>query len=78
LAHRFAQRVQDRGSGGSVGDRSHEPALDRLVLVEDEGLLAREVLEERRDGDIGGVSDLGDGHLVEASLEEQRHRGLRK
>ena len=44
--------------------------------VQDQVLPGREVPEERRLGDLGGGRDLGDGHGVEAPLQEQPDGGL--
>ena len=48
----------------------------RAEVVEDDVLLAREVGEERARRDVGGRGDVGDRHVLEAALVEQRHRAL--
>ncbi len=42
--------------------------------VEEEVLLAREVVEDRHRRDVGGFGDLGHGHVVEAPRREQHRR----
>ena len=44
------------------------------VLVENEGFLAGEVLEQGRGGDVGGLGDISHGDLVIAVFEEEPQR----
>ncbi|MCO5606194.1 hypothetical protein L7F22_060381 [Adiantum nelumboides] len=71
------QPVDDIGARRAVAHRGHQLGLLFGVLVEQQRLLAAEVLEQRGDRDVRGLGDLGDGHLVEAPVEEQAQRGVR-
>ena len=70
----LAERVEDRLAVGPRPDRLRERPRALGDLVEEEILLRREVIEDRllRHAGLGG--DLGDGNLVEATLDEQAHR----
>ena len=54
-----------------VGGRPGELAYHRVGLVEDQVLLAREVVGDRHLGHPGGLGDLRDRDLAEAALGEQ-------
>ena len=78
LERRRAEGLDDRRRlRGRVADRLDERGAALLAAVQDEVLLGREVVEDRLLGDVGGARDVGDGHGVEAVLDEQRHRRLR-
>jgi len=68
---RGEQALAGRAGGNGVGKATD----DVLGPVEDQVLLAREVIRHGHLRHPGGVGDLGDGHRVEAVGREQRHRG---
>jgi len=72
-----AQRDHHRLPRRAVADDGLQLAQAVRVPVEEQVLLAREVVEHRHLGDTGGVGDLRDGHRVEAATDEQPGRDVR-
>jgi hypothetical protein len=72
-ADRGEQALTGRSGGYDIG----QAADDGLGVVEDQVLLAREVVRDRHLGDPGRRGDVGDRHLVEATGDEhcRRHVG---
>ena len=61
---------------GRPSMRSCSDVEQRVEVVEDDGLLRREVGEERARRDVGRRGDVGHGRRLEPALAEQRERGL--
>jgi len=66
-----AQRRQRRRQRVPGTDRRGRSVDLGPAPVEEQLFLGGEVVEHRLDGDVGGASDVRDGHLVEAPLVEQ-------
>ncbi|MDH6190481.1 hypothetical protein M2168_003513 [Streptomyces sp. CZ24] len=71
-----AQGGDERGPRRLVGDGLDEAAREVGVLREDQGLLGREVREERGDGDVRLGGHLADAHCLVAALQEEPQGGL--
>ncbi|GAA3081723.1 hypothetical protein GCM10020000_79560 [Streptomyces olivoverticillatus] len=71
-----AQGLGDGHAGGAVADGGDEAGFLVGLLVEDECLLAGEVLEERGGGHVGGLGDLVQGHRVVAAFDEEVQGGV--
>jgi hypothetical protein len=73
--------VPDRGGRGHPGrpvaDELDEPVAQRLVLVQDQVVLGREVVVDGLLGDVRGPGHVSDRHLLVAALGEQPRRGGR-
>jgi hypothetical protein len=72
----FPQCGGDRLALGAFADGREQVGLLVGVLVEDEGLLDREVLEQGGGGHVGGVRDLADADRVVPVLQEQAQCGV--
>ncbi len=72
----LAQRVDDALTGGALAYRGDQLRLVVLLLVEDQRLLAREVLEQRCGRHVGRFGDVPDAHPVIAPLQEQPQGGV--
>ncbi len=72
----LAQRLRDRLAGGTVAYGGDECCFQVVVLVEDQGFLAGEVLEQGGHRDVGGVGDVLDADLVVAAVEEEFECGV--
>lgn len=74
---RFRQSAHQRLEGtnwrlpAAVGNRLAHQFPHFILAIEDQILLAAEVVEHRLPGDIGLIGDVCDGHLVEAVFDEQ-------
>jgi hypothetical protein len=66
-----SQGFNRRRSRISLLEGSQQVFTALLVKVEEQVLLAREVVEDRHPGDIGSLGDLVYLHLIEATLEEE-------
>ena len=77
LERRRAEGLDDRRACRPRAYGLDERGAALLPAEQDEVLLGREVVEDRLLGDVGGARHVGDGHGVEAVLDEQRHRRLR-
>lgn len=72
----LAQRLRDRLPVGAVAHGGDERGFQVVVLVEDQGFLAGEVLEQCGHRDVGGVGDVLDADLVVAALQEEFECGV--
>ncbi len=72
----LAQRLGDRLARGAVAHGGDERCFKVVVLVEDQGFLAGEVLEQSGHRDVRGVGDVLDADLVVAAFEEEFECGV--
>lgn len=74
----LAQNVRDSRGGVAIvlGDSADNGVHRSIEAIEQEGLLGREVVEDSRLRHTTLAGDLGDRHVVEATVEEEASRGI--
>nr|HEX4316423.1 hypothetical protein [Kofleriaceae bacterium] len=69
------EEVGQAGGAGDAGERGHQLVGDRGEHGRVQALLAREVIDHRRERHAGGVGDVAHARAVEAVAREQRLGG---
>ena len=74
LEDEATEGLEHRLAGRPVADRGEQLFLEVLEAAVDEVFFGREVVEDGRRRDVGGLRDLGHRDGVEAAFGEQRQR----